>query len=119
VSDLAAAAAATGIMLAVAAVTAFDLYCLARVRDEDRPRFLPAPARAMLIAGVSPAGGAAYLLCRRSPGPPARAPRPVPRQPSLVPAAERPGTSRTDVVLRAPARPRPSGPACPLASRVP
>jgi hypothetical protein len=83
VSDLAAAAAATGIMLAIAAVIAFDLYCLARVLDDGRPRFLPAPAWALLIVGVSPAGGAAYLLCRRwprrSPGPPARAPRPVPR----------------------------------------
>jgi hypothetical protein len=76
VRELAAVAVALGVLACVAAVAAFDLYCLARALAADRTRFLPAPLWAMLIVGVSPAGGAAYLLCQRRP---ARAPGPVPR----------------------------------------
>jgi hypothetical protein len=76
VNEVGAVAAALGILAGVAALVAFDLYCLARVLADDRPRFLPAPAWAILIAGASPAGGAAYLLCQRLPAP---APRLAPR----------------------------------------
>lgn len=64
--ELAAAVVLIGILLGVLLVVAFDLFCLVHLAAADRVRFLPKLAWAILIVGVSPFGGAAWLLCQRA-----------------------------------------------------
>jgi hypothetical protein len=64
---LAASVVLIAFLLGVLLLVAFDLFCLVHLAAADRGRFLPKLAWAVMIACISPLGGAVYLLCQRQP----------------------------------------------------
>jgi membrane protein implicated in regulation of membrane protease activity len=62
---LSASVVLIGILLGVLLVVVFDIFCLLRLGTADTGHFVPRFAWAVLIVGVSPAGGVVYLLAQR------------------------------------------------------
>lgn len=59
-----AAVVAVLILLAMVLVVGFDVFCLVRLSNSERARFLPKWIWAIAIVCLSPLGGAAYLASR-------------------------------------------------------
>src|ERR1700733_10870349 len=80
---LSASVVLIAILLGVLLVVVFDVFCLLRLGTADSAHFVPRFAWAVLIVGVSPVGGLAYLAAQRlrarSPEPMAMRPRQLPR----------------------------------------
>lgn len=78
--ELSASAVLIAILLGVLLVVVFDVFCLLRLGTADTANFVPRFAWAILIVGVSPIGGLAYLLTQRLR---MRSPEPITMRPSL------------------------------------
>lgn len=80
--ELSASVVLIAILLGVLIVVVFDVFCLVRLGTADTVHIVPRLVWAVLIVGLSPVGGLAYLaaqrLRRRSPEPIAMRPRPLP-----------------------------------------
>jgi hypothetical protein len=69
------------ILLSVLLVVVFDVFCLLRLGTADTTHVVPRFGWAVLIVGISPLGGIAYLLAqrlrKRSPEPMSMRPKPL------------------------------------------
>lgn len=63
---LAAAAVAVAIVLGLALLLGFLVFCLVRIATAGEVRFLPKWAWAVAVVCVNPLGGAAYLLTQQA-----------------------------------------------------
>lgn len=80
--ELSASVVLIAILLGVLIVVVFDVFCLVRLGTADTVHVVPRLLWAVLIVGLSPVGGLAYLaaqrLRRRSSEPIAMRPTPLP-----------------------------------------
>ncbi|HEX4287776.1 MAG TPA: hypothetical protein VH021_02605 [Trebonia sp.] len=84
---LSASVVLIAILLGLLLVVAFDVFCLLRLGTADTAHFVPRFAWAVVIIGVSPLGGVAYLLAQRLRK---RFPEPVTMRPRPLPAGNMP-----------------------------
>jgi hypothetical protein len=104
---LSASVVLIAILLGLLLVVAFDVFCLLRLGTADTAHLVPRFAWAVVIIGVSPLGGVAYLLAqrlrKRFPEPVTMRPRPLPagdawHGPSLAECSQSPASPQGHAV---------------------